>query len=137
MASFWGKSFWQYANIILQRREVPEETIESKLGEQWDALCESGRAHVEGTNGLACVQTISVSFKVKTYRSENGEMANEITPTIKGVIPVVPLPSRVVFLDKENVAHTVPQQIDMGIMGIKGSVDGGKQDAAKPAVKVG
>lgn len=138
MASFIGETFWRYLNIILRRNEAPEDTIESRLGEQWDALCQHGRRYVEESAGKPISQTITLTFKVKTFRTENGEYANEISPLIKGVIPSVPLPSKLVYLDREGVAHTVPVQIEAPIMGIRPkAIEGGKQDnAAKPAAKV-
>lgn len=138
MASFIGETFWRYLNIILRRNDAPEDTVESRLGEQWDALCEHGRRYVEESGGKAISQTITLTLKVRTFQTENGEFANEIAPMIKGVIPSVPLPTKLVYLDREGVAHTVPVQVDLPIMGIRGSVEGGKQEgAAKPAVKLG
>lgn len=138
MASFQGDGALRYLGLILVRKECPGENIESKIGEQWDKLVEYGRAHVEGTGGNAIVQTITLTLKVKMHRTEGDELACEVTPRIKGVVPDVPLPTRTVFIDRDNVAHTVPVQVDLPIMGIKGSVDGGKQESApKGAVKLG
>lgn len=136
MASFIGETFWRYMNMILRRQEAPEDTIESRLGEQWDALCQYGRRYVEESAGKPIVQTITMTLKVKTYKTENGEYVNEIAPNIKGVIPSVPLPTKHVYLDRDGVAHTVPVQVEMAPMGITGAVNGGKQESApKGAVK--
>ena len=138
MASFIGETFWRYVNMILRRPEAQDVTIESRLGEQWDALCQHGRRYVEESAGKPIVQTITLTLKVKTFKNDNGEYINEIAPNIKGVIPSAPLPTKHVYLDRDGVAHTVAVQVDLPIMGIKGSVEGGKQDnAAKPAVKLG
>lgn len=136
MASFTGETFWRYIGIILRRKERPDESIETKLGAQWDALCEAGREHVEGTGGNAVVQTITLTLKVKTFRTENNEIANEVSARIKGVIPDVPLPTKLVYVDHDGVCHTTPQQVDLPTMGIKGAVDGGKQDASNEGRKV-
>lgn len=136
MASFSGDGVWRYLGMILRRKERPNESIETKLGAQWDALCEAGRAHVEGTGGNAVLQTITITLKVKTFRTENNEIANEVTARIKGVVPDVPLPSKLVYLDHDGVCHTTPQQVDLPLMGVKGVVEGGKQDVPGEGRKV-
>lgn len=136
MASFDGTGMWRMLGFILRRKERPDESIESKLAAQWDALCEAGREHVEGTGGNAVTQKITVTFTVKTFRTENNEIANEVTARIKGVIPDVPLPSKLVYMDHDGVCHTTPQQVDLPIMGIKGSVEGGKSEVPAEGRKV-
>ena len=143
MASFTGESVWAYLNLILRRKkqhsdvvDLSDETIQSKLGTQWDALCEAGRAHVEGTGGNAVTQTITLTLKVKTFRTENNEIANEVTARIKSVVPDIPLPSKLVYLDHDGVCHTTPQQVDLPLMGVKGVVEGGKRDASNEGRKV-
>jgi len=136
MASFTKEAFWRYVNIILRRNDAPEDTIESRLGEQWEALCEHGRRYVEGSGGKAISQTITLTLKVKTYQTENGEYVNEIAPVIKGVIPSIPLPTKMVYLDRDGVAHTVPVQVEMPMMGVRGAVEGGKQETSDAGRKV-
>ena len=63
MMHFTGDNLWQALNLILVRRELPDETLAAELGRQWDALCEAGREHVEKTD-LAVVQTITITLKV-------------------------------------------------------------------------
>jgi hypothetical protein len=39
-------------------------------------------------------------------------------------------------VDREGVAHTVPVQVDMPLMGVRGAVEGGKQEASDTGRKV-
>ncbi len=137
MAHFTGDNLWQMLNLILVRRELPDENLTAELSRQWDALCEAGREHVKKTD-TAVVQTITITLKVKTYKTDGDEMANEITPKIKGVIPSVPLPTKRVFMDPENVCHTTSQQKDDPAQLALRVVPGVGNDAVagKPAVKV-
>lgn len=136
---FTGDNLWQALNLILVRRELPDETLAAELGRQWDALCEAGREHVEKTD-LAVVQTITITLKVKTYKTDGDEMANEIASKIKGVIPSVPLPTKRVFMDPENVCHTTSQQKDdpaqLALRVVPGVGNDDTAKAGKPAVKV-
>ena len=99
---------------------------------------EAGREHVEKTD-LACVQTITITLKVKTYKTDGDEMANEIASKIKGVIPSVPLPTKRVFMDPENVCHTTSQQKDdpaqLALRVVPGVGNDDTAKAGKPAVK--
>lgn len=136
MPHFTGDNIWHSLNQILVRRELPDETLAAEFGRQWDAACESGREHVEKT-GLACVQTISLTFKVTTSKTDGDEMENEIAPKIKGVIPSVPLPTKRVFLDRDGVCHTTSQQKDDPAQLALRVVPGvGNDDAAKAAKQV-
>ena len=139
MPSFTGNNLWQMLNLILVRRELPEETLAAELEKQWDALCDAGREHVEKTD-TAVVQTITLTLKVKTYRTDGDEMCNEITLKVKGVIPSVPLPTKRVFMDPENVCHTTSQQKDdpaqLALRVVPGVGNDDVAKAAKPAVKV-
>lgn len=140
MAHFTGDNLWQMLNLILVRRELPDETLAAELGRQWNALCEAGREHVEKTD-LACVQTITITLKVKTSKTDGDEMENEITPKIKGVIPSVPLPTKRVFMDPDGVCHTTSQQKDdpaqLALRVVPGVGNDDAAKAAKPAVKLG
>lgn len=140
MAHFTGDNLWQMLNLILVRRELPHETLAAEIGRQWEALVEAGREHVEKTD-TAVVQTITITLKVKTYKTDGDEMANEITAKVKGVIPSVPLPTKRVFMDPENVCHTTSQQKDdpaqLALRVVPGVGNDDAAKAAKSAVRLG
>lgn len=127
MASFAGESVWRGLVRLLRRQDQPDApTLEERIGKEWDALAAGCRDFVEQSGGKACSGKITIELKVKAYRTQNGEVALDIAPSVAAKIPNAPLPARQVFLDREAVAHTQPVQVDLPIMGIRGTVDGGK-----------
>lgn len=136
MATVEGSNAWRALNQALVRRgQEDTPTLEERLGIAWDAACVALRDTIENNGGKACSGKITLEISVKACRTEHDEIEVAITPKITTKLPLAPLGAARVWLDHDAVAHTQPTQITLPIMGIRGAVEGGKEEPAPKATK--
>lgn len=136
MATVQGEHAIQRLSAIMQNRDSEDDPgLLAEAGLSLDEVFERMRAHVERTD-KACTGNVTITLKLKAYRSKGGEVAVDVEAGVASKSPAPPKRETQVYLDRDGVAHTTPQQEELPIMGIKGSVSGGKQDAPKAAAKV-
>lgn len=87
--------------------------------------------------GKACKGQVSVTLDMKAFKSETETEVDFAMQPIKTKSPPKTLPRKKrTFAGHDGEISTVPVQVEMPIMGIKGSVEGGKKDAPSEGKKV-
>lgn len=142
MATIQGENAVQRLSAVMQNRDNPDDPgLLAEAGLSLDEVFERMRAHVERTD-KACTGNVVITLKLKAYRSKGGEVAVDVEAGVASKSPAPAKRETQLFLDREGLAHTTPQQEDLPMFDKKSArvVPGvGNDDAAKagkPAVKV-
>ena len=127
----------QRLHVIMRDGNDPDDQgMLVDMGRELLRVYNACAAYTRRTGGKAFKGTATVVFEFHSHKSETETEVDITMRPITSKQPPLTMPRKKrTFAGHDGEISTVPIQEELPITGIKGSVNGGKQDAPKGAVK--
>lgn len=128
----------QRLHAIMQDKDNPDEQgMLADMGRELLRVYNECQEFTRRSGGKACKGQVTVVFDLHSFKSETEIEVDLTMQPIKTKSPPKTFARKKrTFATRDGEISTVPTQEELPIMGIKGSVDGGKKEAPTAAKKV-